>query len=114
MLKFNKKIIASKIVYCDSFIRQGTGLMFRTRSSVKDTAWVFRFKRQRKVAITMFFVFFPIDIVYLDVNSKIIELNKECAPFKNYISTNKIYTFIELASGTIEKFSLKKGMILKF
>jgi uncharacterized protein len=114
MLKHNNKIIASKIVYCDSILRKGTGLMFRTKNSIKDTAWLFRFQNPRKVGVTMFFVFFPIDIVFLDKNNKIVELKKDFRPFRNYACSKKIYSFIELNSGVIEKYSLQNGMILKF
>jgi len=114
MLKYNNKIIASKIIYCDSFVRQGSGLMFRSKNAVKSCAWIFRFKNPRRVTITMFFVFFPIDIIFLDANKKIIELKKDFQPFKNYTSIAKMTTFIELESGVIEKYSLKKGMRLQF
>jgi uncharacterized membrane protein (UPF0127 family) len=114
MLKYKNKIIASKIVYCDNLVRQGTGLMFRSKNSVKNCAWIFRFKRPRHVTITMFFVFFPIDIIFLDANKKIIELKKDFKPFRNYTSKTKMVSFIELESGVIEKYSLKKGMIVKF
>ena len=114
MLKYNNKVVASKIVYCENFVRQGTGLMFRTNNSVDDTAWVFRFRKSRVVTVTMFFVFFPIDIIFLDTNNKILELKKDFKPFKNYTSKVACFSFIELKPGTIEKFSLKKGAILQF
>jgi hypothetical protein len=114
MLKYNSKIIASKIIYCDSFLRQGTGLTFRTKNSVENTAWWFRFKKPRRVSITMFFVFFPIDVVFLDKHNRVIELKEKFKPFRNYTSKNKIYSFIELKQGTIKKYSLKRGVLLKF
>jgi uncharacterized protein len=113
-LKYNNKIIASNIVYCDSFIRQGTGLTFRTRNSVRNTAWFFRFKKSRRVGITMFFVFFPIDIIFLDKKNRIVEVKENLKPFRNYVSSEKIYSFLELKQGTIKKYLLKKGSILKF
>jgi uncharacterized membrane protein (UPF0127 family) len=107
ILMYHNKIVASKIVYCDSFIRQGTGLIFRTKSSVENTAWVFRFKNPRKVAVTMFFVFFPIDIVFLDRNNCIVELKENLKPFRNYTCKEKIYSFVELKQGIIKKYSIK-------
>jgi uncharacterized protein len=114
MLKHNNKIIASKIVYCDSFLRQGTGLTFRTRNAVNNKAWIFRFNKPRKVAITMFFVFFPIDIVFLDKDKRVVELKENLRPFRNYISKEKIHSFIELKQGIIKKYSIKKGQHLTF
>jgi len=114
MLKYNNKIIASKIVYCDSLFSQGTGLTFRTRKSVDNKAWIFRFKRPRRVGITMFFVFFPIDIIFLDKNNCIVELKENLKSFRNYTSKEKIHSFIELQQGIIKKYSIKKGQHLTF
>ena len=114
MLKYNNKTIASKIVYCDSFLRQGTGLIFRKKTSVEDTAWIFRFKRPRTVGVTMFFVFFPIDVIFLDKHCKVVELKENLKPFRNYICKTKIYYFIELKQGSIKKYSLKKNSLMKF
>ncbi len=114
MLKYNNKIIASKIVYCDSFLRQGTGLTFRTKSSVDNTAWIFRFKKPRRVSITMFFVFFPIDVIFLDKNNRIVELKENFRPFTNYTCKNKIYSFIEVKKGIIKKYRLQNGSRLEF
>jgi len=114
MLKYNNKIIASKIVYCDNFLRQGTGLTFRTRKAVYDKAWIFRFNKPRRVGITMFFVFFPIDIIFLDKNKRIVELKENLRPFRNYTSMKRISSFIELKHRTIKKYSVKKGQHLVF
>lgn len=114
MLRYNNTIIASKIIYCDNFLRQGTGLTFRTRKAVEDKAWMFRFNKPRRVGITMFFVFFPIDIVFLDKNNLVVELKENLRPFRNYTSKEKISSFIELKQGIIKKHSIKKGQHLMF
>jgi len=62
----------------------------------------------------MFFVFFPIDIIFLDEQNKIVELKENFRPFQNYTSASKIISFIELRNGVIKRYSLKKGYILKF
>lgn len=106
----NNKLVAKKIIYCDGILRQGTGLMLRTKNSVNNAAWLFKFNKPRRVGITMFLVFFPIDIILLDKNNKIVELKKDLKPFSFYYSKNKIYSFLELKSGTIHTSSLKIGM----
>jgi len=108
-LYYNKKIVAKQIVYCDTIWRKGTGLMFRNKSSVDNTAWIFSFKNSRRVSVTMFFVFFSIDIVFLDKKNRIVELKENFKPFQNYTSKNKMYSFIELKSGTIKRYSIKVG-----
>jgi uncharacterized membrane protein (UPF0127 family) len=109
MLRYKNKIIARKIVYCDSVLRQGTGLMFRTRSSVNDAAWIFTFKKKRRIAITMFFVFFPIDVVFVDEKDAVIELKESLKPFSHYTSKSEIFRFLELKSGTIQRYDISRG-----
>jgi len=109
MLRYNNRLIARKIVYCDNLIRQGTGLIFRSKNSVVDTAWWFRFKRLRRVTVTMIFVFFPIDIIFLDEKNKIVDMKENLRPFTNYACKKDIRSFVELKCGTIKKYSLKNG-----
>ena len=113
-LLYRNKAIASKIVYCDSFIMKGTGLMFRPRNAIINTAWLFRFRKPRKVSVTMMFVFFPIDLVFLDDRNTILELKSDLAPFSGYDSREKTSAFVELERGTIKKYRLKKGRRLFF
>ncbi|MGV8171776.1 MAG: DUF192 domain-containing protein [Candidatus Woesearchaeota archaeon] len=114
MLKYNDKVIARKIVYCDSIIRKGSGLMFKSKSAVSDTAWWFRFKKPRRISVTMMMVFFPIDILFLDENNTIIELKGNLRPFTNYACKKKVNSFVELEDGSIKKYSLKHGSKLRF
>jgi uncharacterized protein len=109
----NKKLLVNNIIYCDSILRKASGLMFRSRKSVEDTAWWFRFKNPRRVTITMFMVFFPIDVIFLDDKNMIVELKENLKSFSNYRSKKKIFTFLELKSGIIRKNSLKTGMFIK-
>lgn len=113
-IMYNNKIIASKIVLCNTLLKKGTGLIFRSKYSVKNTAWLFSFKNPRRVSVTMFFVFFPIDVIFLDKNNKIIELKKNFKPFTNYTCRKKIYSFIELESSIINKYGLKIGRSVTF
>ena len=50
-----------------------SGLMFRTR---KTRPLVFEFKKNTRMAIHSFFVFFPFHAVWLDKNNRIIEQRK--------------------------------------
>jgi uncharacterized protein len=109
MLRYNGKIIAKKIVHCDTLLRKGTGLMFTSRKAVKDAAWLFPFRKPQRVAVTMIFVFYPIDLIFLDKNNKIIELKKNFRPFENYTSKEKISSFLEMEMGTIKKYNIVKG-----
>jgi uncharacterized membrane protein (UPF0127 family) len=107
-------VIASKIIYCDGFFRKGTGLMFHSKDAVNDTAWLFRFNGPRKICVTMLFVFFPIDVVFLDDKNVVIEVKKNLTPFSNYTSRSKVRSFVELDNGMIRKYHLEKGQTIFF
>jgi uncharacterized membrane protein (UPF0127 family) len=109
MLIYNKKIIASKIVYCRNIWSQGTGLTFRTRDAVKDTARIFEFNLPMRIPVTMLFVFYPIDIMFLDEENAIVETVIGLKPFRNYTSKHSVKKFVELESGTIRKYNMKLG-----
>jgi uncharacterized protein len=111
MLRYKGRVIASKIVYCNSLFRKGSGLMFSSRDAVNDTAWIFSFNTPRRVSVTMMFVFYPIDIIFLDKNNHIVELKENFRPFQNYTSKKKISSFIELRQGILKKYSITTGVV---
>jgi uncharacterized membrane protein (UPF0127 family) len=61
------EMIASRVVRCDTFARRGCGLMFR-RAIDEDEVYLFVEAKESKIgaAIHMFFVFFPIAVLWLD------------------------------------------------
>ena len=113
MLKNTTKntVLAKRIKYCKG-ISKYTGLMFSKK--IKDKALVFEFKKERIALIHMFFVFFAIDLIYLDENKKIVELKKNLKPFSYYRPTNKAKYVVELMSGTIDKTKTEVGDKINF
>lgn len=100
-------LIANKIVYHKGIWSQGTGLTFHRK--IKDEAHIFPFNKPRRVALTMFFVFFTIDAIFLDKNKKIIEIIQDFKPFSNYNPKKEASFVIELPEHTIETRKLKIG-----
>lgn len=100
-------ILSRKITLCESVWRKGTGLMFHRKRD--DFAFVFPFKKAMKLQITMWFVFFPIDILFLDKEGYIIEVVENLKPFSYYFAKRKAFTFVELPAGTVKKESLQLG-----
>ena len=109
MLKIRGKTICKKIVVCSNIFSQGLGLMLRSKDSVKGTAWIFEFSKPRKIAITMAFVFFPIDLAYVDGKGKIVELKRNLKPFQYYYPKSKAVACIELKAGAIRDFRIQLG-----
>lgn len=66
--------IASEVTYCNTFLRRGLGLMCR-RSLSKDQAFIFVERRESvtATAITMIFVFFPIAVIWLDNDHRVVD-----------------------------------------
>ena len=115
--KTNKNTTISKnIIFCNNFWKKGTGLMFHKEK--KDFAFIFPFKSPRKISITMWFVFFPIDIIFLKKNKEgkfyIIESIENLKPFTNYYSKEKSEAFIELPKRTINKFNINKNDLIEW
>jgi uncharacterized membrane protein (UPF0127 family) len=108
-----KNIIVHNLKVCDNIFNQGTGLMFRTRNAVNDKAWIFTFSKPRIIAITMMFVFFPIDLIFLDDKKKVIEVKEKIAPWAFYTPKNKATYCIELKAGIVQskKIRLNDKMI---
>ncbi len=96
-----KEIIINETRNADSFWKKLKGLMFEGRGNF-NYALIFELPEESKLmaSIHMLFVFFPIDIVYLDKNKSIVEIKKGLKPFSlNYTPEQKAKYFIELPGG---------------
>lgn len=103
-------LISNKVVFANTPFEKFRGLMFRNRKDV-NYALVFDFKKALKdsAAIHMFFVFFPIDVVYLR-DSKVVDLHRAVKPFTAYLAPKtRADTLIELPQGTIWKSGISIG-----
>lgn len=105
-------VIVKKVNYADSFFSQIRGLMFKGRLS--DCALLFPLKKPSHVSIHMLFVFFPIEVLFLDEDKVIVDINR-LRPFVGYRSSKtKISYVVELPIGTVEGQSLELGDKLQF
>jgi len=86
-MKFGMKVDR----YCNNWISQARGLMFRRRQNL-----VMEFKNSRRISLHMFFVFFPIDVLVLDSNKKIVEVKRDFKPFTVWNSSVKGKYVVEL------------------
>lgn len=72
--------------------------MFRKKPEVL----VFDFKKEKIVMLHMLFVFFPIDVLFLDKNKTVVEVKENLRPFGFYRPKNKSKFIIELPKGKIK------------
>ncbi len=107
-----KKKIVSKVRHCVSPWEKALGLMFSL--PIKDRCLVFHFNPPRKVDLHMLFVFYPIDVLFLDRKMKVIEMKKNFLPFTVYLSRSKAGYAIELPAATIFEKKIRLGDKLVF
>ncbi|MBW2978425.1 DUF192 domain-containing protein [Candidatus Woesearchaeota archaeon] len=76
---------------CKSVWGKSRGLMFSKKKNL-----VFIFNKEKRIPLHMFFVFYPIDVLFLDKNKRIVEIKKNFKPFSFYTSKNKAKYVAEL------------------
>ena len=91
-------IISSHARLCTSSWQKARGLMF---SPQKDL--IFVAASEQKIPLHMFFVFYPIDVLYLDAEKRVVEIKESFLPFTFYNPTQKAQYVLEVQQGTIKK-----------
>ncbi len=77
--------------YCKTWWSQARGLMFKNRQNL-----VMEFPSSRKISLHMFFVFYPIDVLILDENKKVVEIKRNFKPFTVWNSKEKGKYVVEI------------------
>jgi len=108
--KRNNKILAKKAKLCKNSFSKALGLMF----SKKNQTLLFIFKKEKIISLHMFFVFYPIDILFLNKNKKVVELKENFKPFRVMIAKKPAKYIIELPQGTIKKTNTLLGDTISF
>ena len=91
LIKINKEVFDVSVA--DSLFSHLRGLMF---SFPKNDGLLFKFNKEVFVSLHMFFVFFHIDIIYINEKFKIIKIKKRVFPFTPFISPIKCKYILEL------------------
>jgi len=110
--KTRKTLMAKRLRFCKTFASKIIGLMFARK--IQDEALVFVFDKDQGDAIHMLFVFFSIDLLFLDKNKKVIEIKENFKPFTVYVPKKEYRYFVELAAGTKKKTKTGIGDELAF
>lgn|SRR3989338_4393494 len=109
--KTRDKSIISSYRLCKSVFCHFKGLMF---SKKPDYGLVFAFQTEKIRSLHMFFVFFPIDVLFLGSGRKAVEIKENFMPFTFYLPRKKSMFVIELPSGTIKKSGTRVGDTISF
>ncbi|MBU1112060.1 MAG: DUF192 domain-containing protein [archaeon] len=89
--KTTKEKISEKEINANTYCNQAWGLMFRKKQNL-----VMTFKHPRIISLHNFFVFYPLEIVVLDENKKVVEVKKRFSPFTLWSSARKGKYLLEL------------------
>jgi len=108
--KTRKTLIAEMHYNFKSLISKAIGLMF----SMNPKNLVFIFKKEKIVPLHMFFVFYPIDVLFLNKNKEVVDLKENFRPFTLYTPKAKSMYVIELSKGMIKKSKTRLGDIISF
>ncbi|MDP6642141.1 MAG: DUF192 domain-containing protein [Candidatus Nanoarchaeia archaeon] len=104
-----KRVIKNYQIYKDP-ISQFIGLRFSKRS---NNVLIFELNKESRMgaSIDMLFVFYPINVVWLDKNKKIVDIKKNLKPFTPLIIPRKKAKYILEFTNPI---SMKIGDTIKF
>lgn len=100
----NRKIISSHRI-ADNVFSRAKGLMF-SREKNFDYGLIFDLERETKIgaSIHMFFVFFPINVVFLDSKKKIVDVKLGLKPWQMTKPRDKCRYVIEFPTKYDRKF----------
>lgn len=96
---------------CDGILSKSIGLMF---SSKQDKALIFEFDEEKIIPLHMLFVFYPIDVLFLDKEKTVVDKKENFMPFTFYNPKKKATYVAEIPQGSIKKLTAEVGDIIKF
>jgi uncharacterized membrane protein (UPF0127 family) len=102
------KIIAGEVELADSFWRRFRGLMFRRRFP-PGKALFFKFNKPGCRGVHMYFVWFPIDLVYLDSSFNVVEVRARLKPWRVYWPKAVAKYLIELPARAVTRVQVSIG-----
>ena len=108
--KSTGKVISNKVS------KRGTqGLMF-SRKLQENESVLLDISRESRLgaSVHMLFVFFPIDVVWLDNEMKVVDIAKNLLPFTPFrMPRRKARYILEMTSGSTEEKEIRIGDLMK-
>ncbi|MBU2560933.1 MAG: DUF192 domain-containing protein [Nanoarchaeota archaeon] len=112
--KTRKTTVAKEFRLCRSAASKAKGLMFTNENEVKKNALLFVFSSPRPQSLHMFFVLYPIDVIFLDEKKQVVDLKEGFRPFHVYNSSKRSKYVIELPNSAIRMSRTKQGDALEW
>jgi uncharacterized membrane protein (UPF0127 family) len=102
-------VIAEEVIVADSFLKRLRGLMFTKKLAAGRAMYIYPCS-----AVHTFFMKYPIDVLYLDKNNKVLYMDEKLKPWVIGKYKRGVCSVIELTVGRIEEAGIKVGQVLKF
>jgi uncharacterized membrane protein (UPF0127 family) len=90
--------LAMEYSWCGSILSRMRGLMFRRAPK----ALIMAFPKEQKIGLHMMFVFFPIDVLWLDAEQKVVEMREGFRPWTTASPAALAQYAVELPAGSIK------------
>ena len=103
------KTIAEDIIVAKSFFKRLKGLMFTKELSPQAGMYIHPCS-----SIHTFFMNYAIDVLYLDVNNKILAIDENMKPGKVGRIVKDAVAVVELSSGKVKETNTKIGQVIQF
>lgn len=88
ILRNKEKKFKTESRICSTPSSQARGLMF-SKKLKQDESILIKFSKEKNIPIHMFFVFFPIDAVWITKDHKVVHIERNIKPFRPLINPNK-------------------------
>ena len=104
-LKKDNVIIIKKIKLANTYFKRFIGLMFENKKKF-NYALIFSFPKESRISCSlhMLFVFYPINVIFLDSNKRIVDIKTNFKPFTMYSTSKKCRYLIELPEKIDKKY----------
>ena len=109
--KTKNKIVVNDAKLCNTIFSKFIGLML---SKKQNRALIFKFNKEKIIHLHMFFVFYPIDVLFLDKNKIVVDKKENFKPFTFYKSKKKAMYAVEMPNETIKKARTEIGDKIRF
>lgn len=102
--KTQNTLLVPELEVASNFVDRGVGLLKRASLSESEGLWIHRCN-----SIHTFFMKFPIDCVFVNKDLIVDDLVENVSPWRLVLPRWRSRSVIELQSGFINKFKIKKG-----
>ena len=109
--KTKNETVHSRAIFCNGIASKTVGLMFAKNTG---KALIFKFEKEKIISLHMFFVFYPIDVIFLDKIKVVVDMKENFKPFTFYVSKKKAVYAVELPKNTIKKTRTEVGDKIEF